>query len=305
MSEERKGSGQEGGRPGGGQGRPFPGSGGGGSAPPIGWIVSANLLALLALVIAVVALVFYITDEDEEGSPTQAAGQPTATAQPSPAVQATPTPTPVVVEASVDDDPSWGPEDAPVTIVEFSEFLCPYCQRFALQTLPQIEQAYEGEVRYVYRDFIVHGEASLKISEAAECADDQDKFWEYHDKLWEQYNTLLAHYQTVSEEPETGMSDLETTLKGYASDLGLDTATFNDCLDTGKNTAEVEKDSQDMALYAQAGGITRYGTPSFFINGLFVAGAQDFSVFQSVIDAAIEGGGSSSAVPTVPSSAGG
>jgi len=298
MSEERKGSGRKGGRPEGGQG---------GSSSPMGWILSANLLALLALIIAVVALVFYITDEDEEGCPPGATGQPTATVQPSPAAQATPTPTPTVVEASVDDDPSWGPEDAPVTIIEFSEFLCPYCQRFALQTLPQIEQAYEGEVRYVYRDFIVHGESSLKISEAAECADDQGKFWEYHDKLWEEYNTLVAHYQTVGEQPETGMNDLATSLKGYASDLGLDTATFNDCLDTGKNTAEVQKDSQDARTY----GVT--GTPSFFINGQLVVGAIPFEDYQgstgamqpgfkSIIDEALAEAEPSSAVPTVTSS---
>jgi len=252
----------------------------------VGWIVSANLLAVLAVVLAVVALVLQFTDEDEDNGQA-AVGQPSPTVQPTVVVQ--PTPTPVVVEASVDDDPSWGPEDAPVTIIEFSEFLCPYCQRFALQTLPQIREAYEGEVRYVYRDFIVHGEPATKISEATECADDQDKFWEYHDHLWENYSTL-------GQQAQTGMDALTTTLKGYASDLGLDTATFNDCLDTGKRTAEVQKDSQDARAY----GVT--GTPAFFVNGQLVSGAQPFSVFQQVIDAALEGSEPSSAVPTVASS---
>ena len=297
MSEARKGQGRKGGPPEAGPAGSFSGSERGGSASSVGWIVSANLLALLAVVVAVVALVFQFTEEDEEGSLTGAAGQPTATAQPT-VVQ--PTPTAVVVQdVSVDDDPSWGPEDAPVTIVEFSEFLCPYCQRFAQETLPQIEQTYEGEVRYVYRDLIVHGEPALKISEAAECADDEEKFWEYHDHLWEQYDTLVAHYQTVSEQAETGMNDLVSTLKGYASDLGLDTATFNDCLDTGKHTAEVQKDSQDAAAY----GVS--GTPGFFINGQSVIGAQPFSVFQQVIDAALEGGEAGSAIPTVLSGTGG
>lgn len=239
----------------------------GGSASPIGWIVSANLLALVAVVVAVVALVLQFTEEDGEGG------------------------TPTVVEVSADDDPFWGPEDAPVTIIEFSEFLCPYCQRFALQTLPQIKQAYEGKVRYVYRDFIVHGEPATKISEAAECADDQDKFWEYHDKLWEEY-------QTVGQQAGAGIGALATTLKGYASDLGLDTATFDDCLDTGKNTAEVQKDSQDARSY----GVS--GTPGFFINGQPVSGAQPFAVFQQVIDAALEEGEPGSALPTVPSAGG-
>ena len=168
-----------------------------------------------------------------------------------------------------------------------------------MQTLPQIKQTYEGKVRFVYRDFPVHGEPAAKISEATECADDQDKFWEYHDKLWEEYNTLVAHYQTISEQPEIGMSDLATSLKGYASDLGLDTATFDDCLDTGKTTAEVQKDSQDARAYGVG------GTPAFFINGQLVSGAQPFSVFQQVIDAAIAEAEASSAVPDVPRSTGG
>jgi len=286
MSEGRRGGGRKGGPPEAGPAGSAPNPGRGGSASPVGWIVSANLLAVLAVVLAVVALVLQFTDEDEDNGQA-AVGQPSPTVQPTVVVQ--PTPTPVVVEASVDDDPSWGPEDAPVTIIEFSEFLCPYCQRFALQTLPQIREAYEGEVRYVYRDFIVHGEPATKISEATECADDQDKFWEYHDHLWENYSTL-------GQQAQTGMDALTTTLKGYASDLGLDTATFNDCLDTGKHTAEVQKDSQDARAY----GVT--GTPAFFVNGQLVSGAQPFSVFQQVIDAALEGSEPSSAVPTVASS---
>jgi len=296
MSEGRRGRGRKGGPPEAGQAGSSPGPGKGAPASPMGWIVSANLLAVLAVILAVVALVLQFTDEDEDNGQA-VVGQPSPTVQPTVTVQPTPT-QPAVVEVSVDDDPSWGPEDAPVTIIEFSEFLCPYCQRFALQTLPQIKQAYEGEVRYVYRDFVVHGEPSTKISEAAECADDQEKFWEYHDKLWEQYNTLVAHYETVSEQPEIGMNDLATSLKGYASDLGLDTATFNDCLDTGKHTAEVQKDSQDARSYGVG------GTPGFFINGQPVSGAQPFSVFQQVIDAALEEGEPGSALPTVPSAGG-
>jgi len=114
MSEGSRGQGRKGDRPEGGQAGPFPGPGGGGSASLIGWIVSANVLALVALVIAVVALVFYITEDDEES------GAPAA-AQPSPAVQPTPT-QPAVVEVSVDDDPFTGPEDAAVTIIEFSDY---------------------------------------------------------------------------------------------------------------------------------------------------------------------------------------
>jgi protein-disulfide isomerase len=133
----------------------------------------------------------------------------------------------------------------------------------------------------VYRDFPILGELSVKAAEAAECADDQDKFWEYHDLLWAK-----------------GAVDVDS-LKSYATDLGLDTATFDDCLDTGKQTAELQNDAQDAQSYGVG------GTPAFFINGQLVSGAQPFSVFQQVIDAALEGAEAGSAVPSAPSRTGG
>jgi len=130
----------------------------------------------------------------------------------------------------------------------------------------------------VYRDFpltSIH-EYSQKAAEATECADDQGKFWEYNDLLFANQTAL----------------DVDS-LKGYAAQLGLDTATFNDCLDGGKQTSEVEKDSQD----AQSYGAT--GTPAFFINGQLVSGALPFEDytdqsgatqpgFKSIIDTALE-----------------
>ncbi len=107
-----------------------------------------------------------------------------------------------------------------------------------------------------------------KASEATECADDQGKFWEYHDLVFANPSAL----------------DVDS-LKGYAGQLGLDTGTFDECLDSGKYQGEVEKDAQD----AQAAGAS--GTPAFFINGELVSGAQPFSVFQEVIDAALEEAG--------------
>ena len=120
------------------------------------------------------------------------------------------------------------------------------------------------------RDFPLNSihPSAQKAAEATECADEQDKFWEYHDLVF----------------ANQGAIDVDS-LKGYADQLGLDTATFNDCLDEGKQTAEVEKDSED----AQASGVS--GTPAFFINGQLVSGAQPFSVFQQIIDAALAGEG--------------
>ena len=119
MSEAGKGRGRKGGGPEAGPAGSFPGPGTGGSSSRIGWIVSANLLALVAVVLAVVALVLQFTEEDEEGGQ-PAVAQPTVTAQPTP-VQ--PTPTPIVVEnVSADDDPFIGPEDAAVTIIDFDDY---------------------------------------------------------------------------------------------------------------------------------------------------------------------------------------
>jgi protein-disulfide isomerase len=131
-----------------------------------------------------------------------------------------------------------------------------------------------------------------KAAEATECADDQGKFWEYHDLLFANQNALDV-----------------ASLKSYAAQLGLDTATFDECLDAGEQAAEVQKDLQDGQSYGVG------GTPSFFINGRVVSGAIPFEDyvtqqgpadgFQTIIDAALEEAEASSAVPTVTSGSGG
>jgi protein-disulfide isomerase len=194
------------------------------------------------------------------------AEQPAAVVQPT----AGPTPTVGPVEVSADDDPAQGPEDASVTIVEFSDFQCPYCARFQAETLPQILSNYGDRVRFVYRDFpltSLHANA-LKAAEASECADDQGAYWKYHDLLFQNQSALD-----------------DASLKGYAASLALDTAAFNDCLDSDKQVSEIQKDYQD--------GITAgvQGTPAFFINGMPLSGAQPFSVFQAAIEAALEEAG--------------
>jgi len=167
-------------------------------------------------------------------------------------------------EVGVDDDPIKGSENAPVTIIEFSEYECPFCERFFKQTLPQIEENYikTGKVRHVFRDFPLSSHRNAqKAAEASECADEQGKFWEYHDKLFENQNALDIN-----------------SLKRYAKDLGLDAAKFNECLDSGKMTAEIQKDFADGSRY----GVS--GTPTFFINEIELVGAQPFSAFEQVIE---------------------
>jgi len=170
---------------------------------------------------------------------------------------------------AAEDDPSWGPKDAAVTIEEFSDFQCPYCARFATQTLPKLKETYGDKVRFIFRDFPLTNihKFAQKAAEAAQCAHEQGKSWEYHD--------LLFANQSALDVPD---------LKRYAGQVGLDMARFNDCLDSGKNTREVALDLQDGIR----AGVT--GTPAFLINGLLVSGAQPFEQFQAVIDQALAAG---------------
>jgi protein-disulfide isomerase len=169
-----------------------------------------------------------------------------------------------ITEAGIDDDHIFGDENAPVTIIEFSDYECPFCGRFYQQTLPQIKSNYieTGKVRLVYRDFPLsfHPNAQ-KAAEAAECAGEQGKYFEMHDRLFEK-----------------GVSGGVDSFKQYAAELGLNADTFNVCLDSGQMASEVQKDFAD----GQAAGVT--GTPGFFINGKLVEGAQPFEVFAQIIE---------------------
>lgn len=176
-----------------------------------------------------------------------------------------PAPTVVDMEALLDDDAVRGDKDAPVTIVEWSDFECPFCGRFYQQTLPSIEEEYikTGKVKLVYRDFPLSFHANAqKAAEAAECAGEQGKYWEMHDLLFEK-----------------GVQGGVAGFKQYAKNLGLNTAKFDTCLDSGAMAGEIQQDMADGA----AVGIQ--GTPGFIVNGKLVSGAQPFAVFKQVIDA--------------------
>lgn len=164
--------------------------------------------------------------------------------------------------ALVDDDPSQGPADAPVVIVEFSAYGCPYCKQFHDETLPSILANYGSVVRYVYRDMpTVAPEVSFPAAMAAECANDQGKFWQYHDALFARQAELSG----------PTLADIATTLQ-----LNMDT--FSDCMETSKYYDEVNADFMDGTV----NGVTT--TPNFFINGEHYTGAQPYSFFESVIE---------------------
>ncbi len=176
------------------------------------------------------------------------------------------------VNVSQDDDPAIGPEDARVVIIEFSDYQCPYCRKFALETLDRILEEYKGQVRFVYRDFPIENihPYALKAAEAANCAGEQGRYFEYHDLLFEK-------------QPEWSQRGEEAFVE-YAEQLGLDVGSFRACLASGRYEQEVRKDLQDGI----EAGVT--GTPTFFINGIPLSGAQPFEAFKAIIDAELAKG---------------
>lgn len=162
-----------------------------------------------------------------------------------------------------DGDPSLGPDDAPVTLVMFSDYQCPYCRQWYEQVFNQLVTTYPGKIRFVYKDFPLTSlhEFAAPAAEAAHCAGDQGKYWEYQAKLF------------------SGEKDFGTaTFNQYATDINLDANQFADCLSTRKFQKQVEDN------YSFAANLGVQSTPTFFINGLAVIGAQPLEVFEQMIN---------------------
>lgn len=158
--------------------------------------------------------------------------------------------------------PVLGPATAPVTMVEFSDYQCPYCRR-AQGAVEEVLGKYEGRIRFVHRDFPLDGHPqALPAARAARCADEQGKFWEYH-------RALLGSAGDLSPED----------LRARASTLGLDSGKFDSCLQSTRHDEFIKASIEDGARI----GVT--GTPSFFINGRMLFGARPVEQFQEVIDA--------------------
>jgi protein-disulfide isomerase len=169
---------------------------------------------------------------------------------------------PMRTEVAAGDGPSQGPADAPVTIVEFSDFQCPFCSR-VIPTLERVTEEYGEKVRLVFRQFPLHRihPDAQKAAEASFCADDQGKFWEMHDAMFADQGGLAVD-----------------KLKEKAGALELDEAAFAECLDSDKYADRVDADLQA----GTAAGVS--GTPALFINGRFLSGAQPFDEIAKVID---------------------
>lgn len=161
---------------------------------------------------------------------------------------------------TLDSDPVRGPADAPVEIVEFSDFQCPFCLR-ATVTLAELMERHGNQIRFIYKDYpLPNHPHAFKAAEAGNCANEQGRFWDYHDKLFDSQQALDA-----------------ASLKEYASELGMDPAAFADCLDEGRYAEQVQ---QDLAIGR------RYGvssTPTLFINGRVVFGAAPLEAFDRIV----------------------
>ncbi|MCJ7435402.1 MAG: DsbA family protein [Anaerolineales bacterium] len=192
---------------------------------------------------------------------------------PAPAVM----PAPVIYDIPTEGFPSIGPADAPITIVEFSDYQCPYCARWHDDTYKALMDAYPGKIRFVYRNYPLpfHQNAMLS-AQAALCAGDQNSYWQYHDKLFVEKNLM---------NDQTGATLGVDAYVTFAGDLNLDTATFEECLASEKYKQFVEDDANSTAdLPPENGEAAVGGTPTFFINGHRLVGAVPLSYFQQIID---------------------
>lgn len=166
---------------------------------------------------------------------------------------------------------SKGEENAPITIVEFSEYQCPFCKRYVDETYVQIWEEYGDQIYYVFHDYpLAFHPHAQKAAEAARCAGDQGKYWEMHDLLFNERDKW-------AEKEEIGAD-----LRNYATRLGLDKNRLEECLSSAKYTQAIK---DDFALGEKIGVS---GTPTFFINGQKIVGAQPFTTFKAIIDAELK-----------------
>ncbi len=170
--------------------------------------------------------------------------------------------------------PSLGNKNAKVVVVDFSDFECPFCKQYFDQTFGLIKKDYidTGKIVYYYRHFPLGFHPAAKPAAlASECASEQGKFWEYHDLVFK--NQAKISQKTADE--------VKQTLKGFAESLNLNASQFNNCLDSEKYKDNVDKD------VTEGGTAGVSGTPTFFVNGVSLVGAQPYTSFKTAIDQAL------------------
>lgn len=174
----------------------------------------------------------------------------------------------------LDDDVILGNPDAPVTIVEFGDYQCPFCGRFFSEVEPKIRDEYikTGKAKMVYRDFAFLGPESQAAALASQCAAEQGKFWAYHDELYK---------AEVADGVEHNGNLSAVFLKSLAGKLGLESVKFNSCFDSQKYKSEIQKDYEDGVN----AGVR--GTPTTFVNGELISGAASYLTFKNLIEEAL------------------
>jgi len=208
---------------------------------------------------------------------------PAAAAQQIPVVGAPqPTPVPVVYNIETKGYPSLGPANAPITIVEFTDYQCPFCNKFYTDTYKNLLSAYPGKIRFVYRNFpLSFHQNAFTAAEAALCAGDQHKYTEYHDVLFDNNATLNNQNGTVLEQAEYNK---------MAEGLNLDVTAFETCMTSRKYKTFIETDMKYSATlpndFEDGQAVSAVGgTPTFFVNGHRLGGAYPFQYFKAIIDA--------------------
>lgn len=211
------------------------------------WQIVSGVLAIAVIILLFVAFAGNGTTPQVPTQPGQQPQQPTGE-----------------IQVNLEGVRSIGDENAPVVIVEYSDFTCPFCKRFNDDTLVLIKQNYvdEGIVRFIYKDFPVVGGGTA--AEAGWCVHEQGEFWAYHDIIFERQSQIS-----------------ESNLRAWAAELGLDTEQFNDCLSSGKYAQNVAAERQEAINNGMR------GTPGFLVNGQPISGAQPYAAFEAAIQNAL------------------
>jgi protein-disulfide isomerase len=235
--------------------------------------IKANQVMYFALLVAVFLIGYLVARVQLIESGTTTAPDTTAAAPNQPAQPGAPDPKDVLKKLTNGHFPVRGNSDAKVKIVEFADFRCPYCESFFTNTESQLMKDYvdTGKASFAFRQYEFLGDASVFAGNAAECANEQGKFWEMHDWL----------YQKQPPETDTSMYNVDD-MTNAAQSLGMNADQFRNCLSAKKYDKNVSQDMTD----GQAVGVS--GTPTFYINGVQLVGAQPYSAFQSAIETALK-----------------
>ncbi len=216
-----------------------------------------------------------VTNAPNSGS----GGTAVAAPQPSPSPSPQPSGGSAEIKALLDGAAGkQGSDEAEIVIIEYSDYQCPFCRSWYSESKSQLDKEYieTGKVQFIYKDFpLSFHPMAQTYAEAARCAGDQEKYWEMHDKIFDEQNKFGQG--TIS-------NITQENIKSWATELGMNAATFNSCLDSGKYAQAIQSN------FAEGQQVGVSGTPSFIIgkrngSGQLIVGAQPYSVFKSAIEA--------------------